>query len=125
MGIPRFIADVNVEKAVVEFLRGEGCDVKWVPDLDCEMDDENLLRLANKERRILLTNDKDFGELTFLQGKLSVGVILIRVKGQKTNDKVKIIRKMLKDHGNQLLNHFVVVSKTKFRFIPMRRPFND
>lgn len=125
MGIPRFIADVNVEKAVVEFLRSEGCDVKWVPDLDCEMDDENLLRLANKERRVLLTNDKDFRELTFLQGKLSVGVILIRVKGQKTNDKVKIIRKMLKDHGNQLLNHFVVVSKTKFRFIPMRRPFND
>ena len=119
MGILKFIADVNVEKAVVDFLRGEGCDVKWIPDLDCAMADENLLKLANKERRILLTNDKDFGELTFLQRKLSVGVILIRVKGQKTNDKVKIMRRVLKDHSNKLLNHFVVLSKAKFRFIPM------
>ena len=93
--------------------------MKWIPDLDCAMADENLLKLANKERRILLTNDKDFGELTFLQRKLSVGVILIRVKGQKTNDKVKIMRRVLKDHSNKLLNHFVVLSKARFRFIPM------
>ncbi len=119
MGTLKFIADVNVEKTVVDFLRAEGCDVKWIPDFDCEMADESLLRLANKERRILITNDKDFGELTFLQKKLSVGLILIRVKGQKTNDKVKLMRKVLKDHRDKLSNHFVVVNRTKFRFIPM------
>lgn len=124
MGMPSFVADVNVEKGVVEFLRSEGYDVKWIPDLNCEMDDENLLKLARKERRILVTNDKDFGELTFLQRKLSVGVILIRVKGQKTNVKVRLMRKVLRDHGHELLNHFIVVSTSKFRFIPME-PLND
>ena len=62
MRILKFIADVNVEKAVVDFLRAEGYDVKWIADFDCTMRDENLLKLANKERRILITNDKDFGE---------------------------------------------------------------
>ena len=117
MRILKFIADVNVEKAVVDFLRAEGYDVKWIADFDCTMRDENLLKLANKERRILITNDKDFGELTFLQRKLPIGVILIRVKGQKTSDKVKLMRKVLKDHAGRLLNHFVVVTRTKFRFI--------
>jgi len=117
--ILKFIADVNVEKAVVDFLRTEGYDVKWPPDFDREMSGESLLKLANKERRILVTNDKDFGELAFLQRQLSAGVILIRVKEQKTSDKVKLVRKVLKDHRDKLLNHFVVASKTKFRFIPM------
>jgi predicted nuclease of predicted toxin-antitoxin system len=53
---------VNVEKAIVDFLRAEGYDVKWIADFDCTLRDENLLKLANKERRILITNDKDFGE---------------------------------------------------------------
>lgn len=121
MGSLKFIADVNVEKGIVDFLRAEGYDVKWVPNIHCEIADESLLRLANKERRILITNDKDFGELTFLQKKLSAGVILIRVKGQKTNDKVKLVQKVLKDHRDKLPNHFVVVNRTKFRFIPMER----
>jgi predicted nuclease of predicted toxin-antitoxin system len=117
--ILKFIADVNVEKAVVDFLRTEGYDVKWIPDFNRRMPDESLLKLANKERRILVTNDKDFGELTFLQRKCSAGVILIRVKGRKTSDKVKLMEKVLKGHRDKLANHFVVASKTKFRFIPM------
>lgn len=98
MGSLKFVADVNVEKGIVDFLRAEGYDVKWVPNIHCEIADESLLRLAHKERRILITNDKDFGELTFLQ-----------------------IQKVLKDHRDKLPNHFVVVNRTKFRFIPMER----
>ncbi len=119
--IIKFIADVNVEKAVVDFLRDEGYDVKWTADFGVAMPDQKLLDLANREQRILVTNDKDFGELTFLQKKLSVGIILIRVKGQKTNDKVKLMKKIVKDHSDRVLNHFVVVTRTKFRFVPMGR----
>lgn len=83
MRILKFIADVNVEKAVVDFLRDEGYDVKWIPDFDRTALDEGLLKLANKERRILVTNDKDFGELKFRQRKLSVGIILFESKGRR------------------------------------------
>ena len=121
MNAIRFVADVNVEKQIVDCLSEKGYDIKWIPDYNCKISDENLLDLANTEKRILITNDKDFGELTFLQRKLSTGIILLRVKGQATNSKVKLIRKLLRDYNDKLLNHFVVVSKTKFRFISMGR----
>ena len=97
----RFLADVNVEKAIVDFLLENEYDVKWIPDYDCEMLDENLLNLANDEKRILITNDKDFGELTFLQKRISAGIILLRVRGQKAKDKVKLIKKLLENYRDR------------------------
>ena len=79
----KFLADVNVEKPLVDYLSKQGYDIKWVPDYNCEMPDEGLLQLADEEKRIFITNDKDFGDLIFLQKKLSVGTILFPVKGQK------------------------------------------
>ena len=62
----KFLADVNVEKPLVDYLSNQGYDIKWIPDYNCEMFDEDILQLANKEKRILITNDKDFGDLIFL-----------------------------------------------------------
>ncbi len=115
----KFIADVNIEKEIVDHISNCGYDIKWVPDYDCEILDKDLLKMANLERRILLTNDKDFGELTFLQKKLSTGIILIRIKGQKAEEKVKLIETLLGNYSYKLLNHFVVITKKKIRFIPL------
>lgn len=57
----KFLADVNIEKRIVEYLLEHNYDVKWIPDFDCEMLDEELLSMASREGRILITNDKDFG----------------------------------------------------------------
>jgi predicted nuclease of predicted toxin-antitoxin system len=113
----KFIADVNVEKGIVDFLLQNGYDVKWIPDYDCEITDDQLLKIAKKENRILITNDKDFGELVFLQKKHSAGLILIRVKEQKTSIKLKLFKKLLMNYSEKILNHFVVITETKFRFI--------
>ncbi|MCL4456050.1 MAG: DUF5615 family PIN-like protein [Nitrospirae bacterium] len=83
------------------------------------MDDEALIKLAKTEKRILLTNDKDFGELVFLQKKLSHGIILLRVRGQETGLKVKLIKRVMEEYSGKLSGHFVVVTKEKFRFIPL------
>jgi len=115
----KFIADVNIEKVIVNYLTEEGYDIKWVPDFNCAIHDEELLKLANKEKRVLITNDKDFGALTFLQKKLSAGIILIRIKGQKAEDKLKLMKKLLQQHRDKLLNHFVIITEKKFRFISM------
>jgi predicted nuclease of predicted toxin-antitoxin system len=115
----RFIADVNVEKAIIDYLTENGYDTKWVADYSCEILDEDLLKLANVEKRILITNDKDFGELTFLQKSLSTGIILLRIRGQRPKDKVKLIKKLLNKHGDKLLNHFIVITKRKIRIVAM------
>ena len=115
----KFIADVNIEKPIVDYLLKNGYDVKWVADYDCKISDEDLLKIANAEKRILITNDKDFGELIFLQKKISRGVILLRVKGQISQDKVRLIGKLIKNYSNKLLNHFVVITKNRIRFISL------
>ena len=115
----KFIADVNIEKVIVGLLLENGYNVKWLPDYGCEILDADLLNMANTEKRILVTNDKDFGELTFLQKKLSTGIILIRVKGQEPQNKIKVMKKLLQNYSDKLLYHFVVVTKGKIRIIPM------
>ena len=52
-------------------------------------------KIANKEKRVLITNDKDFGELVFLQKKLSAGIILIRVRNQDVKQKLNVLKKLL------------------------------
>ena len=115
----KFIADVNIEKRIVDYLLEKGYDVKCIPDYNCEMTDEELLKVANEERRILITNDKDFGELTFLQKKHSIGIVLIRVKNQQTRVKLELLIKLLSKYREKILDHFVVITETKFRFISM------
>jgi len=117
----KFLADVNVEKSLVDYLSKQGYDIKWVPDYNCEMLDEELLNLAREERRILITNDKDFGDLIFFQRKLSPGAILFRVKGQKSHDKIKLMKKLLMGYRDKLLNHFIIITKVKIRIIPLGR----
>ena len=115
----RFLADVNVEKSIVDYLSKQGYDIKWIPDYDCEMFDEDLLQMANEEQRILITNDKGFGDLIFLQKKLSAGTILFRVKGHGSQEKIRLMRKLLMGYRDKLLNHYVIVSKGKIRVIPL------
>lgn len=115
----KFIADVNVEKGIVDFLLQKGYDIKWIPDYDCEITDDELLKIAKEEHRILITNDKDFGELVFLQKKLAAGIILIRVKEQKTRIKLELFQNLLANYSEKILDHFVVITETKYRFISM------
>lgn len=119
MTTTRFLADVNVEKKVIEFLVNRGFDVKWLPDFDAALSDEALLGIGRNEKRILITNDKDFGELVFLQKKLTTGIVLIRVKGHIVDRKVALLETLLENHGDKLLNHFIILTNEKIRIIPM------
>ena len=115
----KFPADVNIEKPIVDYLLKQGCDIKWVPDYNCETSDEDLLQLANEEKRIFITNDKDFGALIFLQKKASGGTILFRVKGQKSQEKIRLMKKLLMGYRDKLLNHYVVITTSKIRIVPL------
>jgi len=74
----KFLADESVEKPVIDWLRGQDFDVRYITEITPSINDEEVIRLANNEGRILITNDKDFGELVFHQSKIILGVLLIR-----------------------------------------------
>ena len=116
----KLLADVNVEKPIVDCLVGIDLDVLWIPDYNCMLSDEELLNMANSQDRVLITNDKDFGELVFRQNKITAGIVLIRMKGYNSEEKVVVIEKLFKNYPGKIYNHFVVVTKNKMRFIPLK-----
>ena len=71
----RFLADESCDFAVVRALRAEGYDVLAVSEIMHRSDDRELIELARREKRILLTEDKDFGWLVFVSHAGSAGVI--------------------------------------------------
>ena len=117
----KFLADVKIEKPIVIFLIDKGFDIIWIPDFDCHMSDSELLELANKEDRILITNDKDFGELVFLQKKITAGIILFRIKGQKVEEKIKRLNKILNLYRSKIFSNFTVITESKTRFTSLER----
>lgn len=115
----KFLADVNIEKPIIDFLRFSGYDVKWIPDYDCQMRDDELLALAEAEKRILLTNDKDFGEFAHLQRRVGAGIILFRTHEFTSKKKLLLLRKLLTEHEGKLFQRFVVISRRAFRITSM------
>src|SRR5712672_2048404 len=74
----RFLADECCDFAAVRSLRAHGHDVRAVSEFQHSSVDREVMELALKENRILLTEDKDFGWLVFAGRVDSPGVILIR-----------------------------------------------
>lgn len=84
------------------------------------MSNGEVLEIANREKRILITNDNDFGEIVFHQRMLSYGIILFRVKSQKIEKKIHLLSRLLsKENISKIRKQFVVITENKVRFIPM------
>ena len=115
----KFLADVNIENPIIDFLRAKNINVKCVEEFDKRLLDIEIIALARKEHRIILTNDKDFGELTFYRKEASHGIVLFRVKGQNANEKKLLLTKLLRDYSDKLNAHFTTIKKDKFRFIKL------
>ncbi|MCX9026071.1 MAG: DUF5615 family PIN-like protein [Candidatus Methanoperedens sp.] len=105
-----FLADENIDRHIVERLRHEGFDVRYIAETDAGISDDEVLDLANSEESLLLTADKDFGELVFRLKKITVGVVLIRLAGLTPERKAKIVVETINKHGTELLNAFSVVT---------------
>ncbi len=73
----RFIVDKSTGQAVVQYLRDAGHDVQAVAEVMLQATDIDILKHAAAEDRIVITNDKDFGELVFRSGQAHAGVVLL------------------------------------------------
>ncbi len=115
----RMPADENVPKAVVLALRTDGHDVTWMRDVGPGSPDDHVLALALSENRIVLTFDKDFGELAFrLVRQETPGVILLRPRLRSPDYLVRFARAVL-TQGYTWEGHFAVVEEGRLRLIPL------
>ena len=104
------LADESVDQQIVDQLRQDGHAVDYVREMNPGITDDEVLQAANARSALLLTADKDFGELVFRMGRVTLGVVLTRLAGVSPQYKAVTVSTMFRDHGNEFLNAFSVIS---------------
>lgn len=113
------LADESVDRQIVQSLRQHGHDVLYVAEVEPSISDDLVFDLANEMSALLVTEDKDFGEIVFRDSRLSSGgVVLIRLAGLSADKKAEIVSNGFKEHDAEFPNHFSVVSPGKIRIRP-------
>jgi predicted nuclease of predicted toxin-antitoxin system len=115
----RILANENVPGDVVNALGMDGHDVTWMRLVGPGSPDDQVLALAFAEGRIVLTFDKDFGELAFRLGqRSSPGVILLRPRLRSPDHLVRFTRAVLAQ-GHSWEGHFAVAEEGRLRLVPL------
>lgn len=109
------LADENIDEQIVGFLQKNGHNVLYVGKMSPGISDEIVLSKANQMNALLLTADKDFGELVFRQHLISKGVILIRLAGISPNKKAQLISSIINAHKDEMINSFTVITLDHIR----------
>ena len=105
----RFVADEGVDAPIVRLLRQNNFDVFYIAEESPSIDDTLVLQRANAENRILITKDKDFGELVYRLRQVHTGVILTRLEGLKPQHKAKIVLAVIQKHIDEILGSFTII----------------
>jgi predicted nuclease of predicted toxin-antitoxin system len=113
-----FLADEGVDFPVVQRLRSEGHDVFYVAEMAPAISDEEVLAAANEKGALLLTADRDFGELVYRLRRISEGVLLMRLAGLSPARKAEVMSSVVRVHGERLIRAFTVVTPGMVRLRP-------
>jgi predicted nuclease of predicted toxin-antitoxin system len=113
-----FLADEDVDQVVVAALRAAGYDLLYVAEESPGLSDSDILDRARAERRILITADKDFGDLVFRQRRLSTGVVLLRLAGLSPPRKGSLVVSSVRAHSDLIPGAFTVISPGGIRIRP-------
>ena len=115
-----FLADEGVDRQIVERLRLDGHHVAYVAEMSPGITDEVVLMESRISASVLITADKDFGELVFRQRQASTGVLLVRLGGMRPDTKAKVVSGAIQEHGQELAGAFAVLGPGSIR---IRREF--
>jgi predicted nuclease of predicted toxin-antitoxin system len=110
-----FLVDEGVDRQIVEKLRQDGHSVLYIAEMAPGIGDDEVLAIANEKGALLLTSDKDFGELVYRQGRLTPGVILIRLAGLSPIQKAEIVTSAIGQHSDEVSSAFAVVTPAAVR----------
>jgi predicted nuclease of predicted toxin-antitoxin system len=112
----KIVADENVDKEIVDRLRADGHEVAFIAEDNPGTDDQTVLNRSVKIDGVLLTADKDFGDLVFRQRLSHSGVLLIRLAGVTPDMKAALVAATFDRHEEELRSGFAVLTKRSLRF---------
>ncbi|PYT97266.1 MAG: hypothetical protein DMG38_20335 [Acidobacteria bacterium] len=110
-----FVADESCARPVIQALREAGHDVVAIAEIAKGATDDQVLERALKEKRVLITEDRDFGELIYARGRSSAGVILVRFPSRARRAKSATVIQAVSKLGSRLGDAFTVVEPGRLR----------
>jgi predicted nuclease of predicted toxin-antitoxin system len=111
----RFLVDECTGPAVANWLRKQSHDVFSIYEKSRGMSDDDILDKAYFESWIIITNDKDFGEMVYRKKRLHHGVVFLRLQDERAASKIEVIQKLLDGYVHQLVDRFIVVTESQVR----------
>jgi predicted nuclease of predicted toxin-antitoxin system len=112
-----FLLDQSADFRLIPHLRQLGHDVQVISrNYPHGLPDADVLAIAQKEQRILIVTDRDFGELIFQQNVAHAGVIFFRLPGAPLQAKIEQLTTVLADYVEELKRgEFLVVTPSQIR----------
>lgn len=111
----KLLADENIECEMVDALRMAGHDITDLKATSPGIEDADVLNFADDLAAVLITYDKDFGELIFRDRRVLNGVVLLRFGKLEITEKIDLLIGVLKERGNEILEAFTVITSTGIR----------
>jgi len=119
----KILTDENISPKVVKFIKEQGIDVLDTKEQNWHgKEDEELLKIAFRERRFILTHDSDFGTLAINGRKEYYGFIYFRLKNVNPRNIIKICKHLLNLNPEIFPGSILVVEEARVR---IRHPYKD
>ncbi len=106
----KLVADESVEGPTVYALRDDGHSVVFIAETSPGIEDSEVLAIAHREQAVLLTADKDFGDLVFRNREPHCGVLLIRSLEDDPDKNAKMALAAVRQHGSEMVGRFSVLA---------------
>lgn len=111
----KFLVDECAGPNLAKWLIDKGYEVYSVYDKNPGLSDETIIKKTREENWVIITNDKDFGDLIFRDSHKHCGVILLRLQNERSSNKIDCLKRVLEQFAEQIENNFMVVTETNIR----------
>jgi len=117
--VPQFLIDENLSPLLSDYLRSLNFDAKAARDVGLKgKSDEEIIKWIQRNKRVLITADSDFGEFFYLKTFGQIGVIILKSKSQQLKSFKEVIDYLYKEKilkSKKLENSLIIAIKGKYR----------
>ena len=116
------LADESVARAIIDKLRSDGYSLVAIAEVSPSITDARVLSESDRTQALLITEDKDFGELVYRHGASHQGVVLIRLAGLSRAVRVDLVSEAFRQHAAEFVGAFTVITSSGIRIRPRSAP---
>lgn len=109
------LADENISFDLVNILRSHGIQVDHIKEIEAGISDKQVIELSKSPAKIILTEDKDFGEWVYAHKEENISVIFLRYSFQDSKLIIQLLIDLILNKGNDLYGKFTTITPHKIR----------